>query len=333
MKIMLLLNLFIRNSEWGWSFLFSSSPLLPQLCDSPWSWFLPQRDFFLWGEVGEMDPTGPFALALQGCGHPCPRHRNENLLALIFLLSLTNATYTPSLLPVGRRSLKTVGRKGGCGVAGLLVSWWVQGTLSIAELPVIQPFPFWMLVLGGCCQCSDNIYHACHLTADDGCSYILVPMCSRKLLLTWTAIYANRGARQEWHPRGVWVGTVGTSPSNGGMLQPLSLLRVAGIQSTKVTDRGGYLLLISLSADNCHFSGQSALLFLVAPALPKAQLKSGLGGLSSSDLLIEYFFHVENLPFKRHFSLSHLMSSSTLDLWIHRAGLLLSALLCSLWLT
>lgn len=107
---------------------------------------------------------------------------------------------------------------------------------------------------------------------------------------------------------------MGTSPSNGGMLQPLSPLRVAGIQSTKVTDTGGYLLPISLSADNCHFSGQSALLFLVAPALLKAQLKSGLGGLSSSGLLIEYFFRVENFPFKRHFYFSHLMSLSTLDL-------------------
>ena len=50
-----------------------------------------------WGEMG---PTGPFSLALQGCGHPCPRHRNDNLLGLIFLLSLTNAIYTKSLLRV-----------------------------------------------------------------------------------------------------------------------------------------------------------------------------------------------------------------------------------------
>lgn len=135
---------------------------------------------------GETDPTGPFALALQGCGHPCPRHRNDNLLGLVFLMSLTNATYRPSLLrvSVGRRSPKTAGRKGGCGMAGLWVFWWVQGTLSIAELPVIHPFPFWMLVLGGCCQCLDNIYHTRHFTADDRCSYISVPTCSRKLL--WT---------------------------------------------------------------------------------------------------------------------------------------------------
>jgi len=67
---------------------------------------------------------------------------------------------------------------------------------------MIQPFSpeagsLWMLVLGGCCKRLDNPPHTCDFTANDRCSYILVPKCSCKLMLALIAAYADRGARKE----------------------------------------------------------------------------------------------------------------------------------------
>lgn len=55
----------------------------------------------MWGEMRKNESHwSPFSLDLRECGHPCPRHCNDNLLEFIFLLSLGNVTYTKYLLRV-----------------------------------------------------------------------------------------------------------------------------------------------------------------------------------------------------------------------------------------
>lgn len=65
-----------------------------------------------------MGPTGPFSCTSLGTGHLHPRHYNDSVS------SLTCALYTRSLVCVllARRLLQALGRMGGCGAAGLLIS-------------------------------------------------------------------------------------------------------------------------------------------------------------------------------------------------------------------
>lgn len=199
------------------------SPLLSQLCDS--------REISSCGVGwGEMGPTGPFSLALQGCGHPCPRHHNDNLLGLLFFLSLTNAMYTFAPCFSGKVSVDWEWKEA--------VAWqdfWFLGKSRASSAShrvagdAALPSCSWRWFpvdasAGGRYKCFNNLPHTCHFTIDDRCSHTSVPLCSPKLLLALITIYANWDACREWHLHGVWVGTVGMSLSDDGMPQPSSLL-------------------------------------------------------------------------------------------------------------